>query len=383
MPNLPTYIAKITTTIIILTYFSIFFIFTIFPIYNKILAQTSTFSTFSFQLCWKLETDKTMPHELASDNESNIYLPSSGGEIESINSKTGMQNWKIELGGKITVSPIIDEKNLYLVSRSEKKTVIRSLSKSFGITNWQTNFDFSEDVFLVKDNNKLILASKIGKIFALDKITGAVIWNKNLEQKLSTAPILFKNQIVFGVINKKIFFILSTDGTILDELNVPFFPSIIFKVKDNFLFWGDYRGNIYFYNLTTRKIIWKIRSGAEISNISISQQQLIISSLDNFIFLISIEKGKLIWKKRFNGRLLFSSIITNSTTADKYIIVITIALETADVINIKNGKLVNQLFIGNNNYSINKPLFLDGLLIFPTIRGLIAFTDSNTKCLSR
>lgn len=365
MPDLQIYIAKIAATIFILTYFLF-----------ETTAQENNGLTSPFKLCWELKRDNMTSYNLASDNEGNIYLSLLNGKVESINLQTGERKWESEIGGEIISLLLSDGKNIYVVSKIKSKIFLSSLSKNLGITIWQSGFDLDEDLFFVRDNKKLVICSKSGKIFVINKDSGVVIWSRNIEQKLSTTPILFENSIIFGTVSKKIFFFSIENGDIFSQLDVPFPPNIVSIVNDKYLFWGDYRGNIFLSNLITKKIVWKMRGGAEISDISALPQGLLISSLDNFIYLISAKKGKLIWKRRFDGRLLFNPIIVGN-----YMIVITSASESVNIIDVESGRLVNQFVIENDSYFINAPLVFDDLLVIPTVKGVVGLTNSASGCI--
>ncbi len=184
MRNLPTHKAKIVHTIII---------FTCILFYIEITAQQSNDLTSHLKQCWELTTDKMTLLGLASDNESKFtfYLPLLNGEIESINSTTGKKNWGSEFGGEIILPPFSDNKSVYILSKINTKTLLYSLSKELGITNWQTEFDFNDEFFLAEANNKLILLSRHGTLSVLNKDNGTLIWSRKLEQELSSTPILF------------------------------------------------------------------------------------------------------------------------------------------------------------------------------------------------
>lgn len=375
MPNLPTFPAKIAVTIlavIILIYF---------VGKTETFAQKNAEPSSPFKQCWELtinQTNQTNLPNIASDNKSNIYLSLSNGIIESIDSKSGEKNWKSELGGEIISPFLVDNKNVYVISQIKTNIFVRSLSKNFGITTWQTNFDvidFSEGLFFVKDNNYLVIGGKNGKFFVIDKNNGTIIWSRNLELKLLSAPVLSKNRIIFGTTNNKIFFLSIVDGNILFQFTTVFSPYIVAVIEDRYLFWDDHKGNTYLTDLITKRVRWKIRSGAEVSNIYVTQTGLLISSLDNFIYLISLEKGKLIWKKRFEGRLSFSPLVNNR------IIIITFASRFIHIVDIKTGRLVNWFVVQEDSQLINKLLVLDDLFVFLTLKGLIGITDARNGCV--
>jgi hypothetical protein len=54
---------------------------------------------------------------------------------------------------------------------------------------------------------------------------------------------------------------------------------------------------------------WKLRNGAEISSVTPTAEGLLISSFDNFIYLISENGGKPLWKKRLSGRITAAPLI--------------------------------------------------------------------------
>lgn len=368
MLNLPTYITRIFVTIIISVYFLSSF---------ETLGQENNIPPSLFKQCWKLETDKITPYEIGSDNKGHIYLPLVDGKIVSIDLITGIKIWESDFGSQIISPPLSDEKSIYIISKTGARILLRSLSKDFGITNWTVNLDFKGEVFFIKSNDKLVISSKDGKFTVVDKNSGELVWSKSFEQELSSTPILLGSWIVFGTISKKIFFYSIESGSLLSQFKTSTSPTIIFAIRNKYLFWGDYNGNAYLSDLKIKKIFWKVRSGAEILSILLTRQGVLISSLDNFIYLVSIETGKFIWKRRLNGRLSFNSIIV-----DKYLITVTFASEVVDVISIETGKLLNQFIIEDGNYFINKPLLSNDLFIFPTIKGLVAFANEKTRCPS-
>lgn len=392
MLNLRIYRAKVAKSIISIT------ILTHFLFYAEISSQKIPDLTSPLRSCWKFETDKMTPTNLASDNEENIsssislsdkkneqskqnkqniYLSLLGGKLESINFKTGKKSWESELGGEIILTPIIYKESIYVTSKIKEKIYIRSLSRNSGVTNWQASFNFSNNIFLLKAVDKLIILDKDGEISAINPDNGAVLWNNKSKIAFSTPPFVFENQIVVGNIDKKVLFYSIENGSILAKLNVSTIPSLTSIINNRYLFWSNYKGNAYLIDLIPKKTIWKFRSGAEISHITVTGQGILISSLDNFIYFVSVDKGKLLWKKRFDGRLLFNPVII-----DKYAIVITSSSNLADIIDIESSKIINQIVIEENNYFTNMPLISDNLFVFPTINGLIAFTNSKVECIS-
>ncbi len=336
--------------------------------------EKSDYHISPFRQCWKIETGKIIAANLASDNESNILLTLLGGKLESVNSYSGEKNWESELGGEIILKPFIDKENVFVTTRTKDEITIRSVSRHSGITNWQSSLDYTEQFFVTVSLNSLIVISKNGEVLTLDINDGQLLSNYNTKLKFSTSPVIVGDRIIAGTTNNTIVF-LSIKSREFQEFKVQNSPHLVSVVDDKYLFWNDYKGNSYLVDLLTRKIIWKFRSGAEVSNVISTKDSLLISSLDNFAYLISIVKGKLLWKKRFSERFTISSYITEIQA------IITIPdANSAYVIDLEDGRIVNQVTSEENNNFVSAPFLFGKLIIYPTVRGLVAFTDSKTKC---
>ena len=327
-----------------------------------------------FRQCWKIETGKIIPANLASDNENNILLSLLGGKLESVSSRSGKKSWESELGGEIILKPFISKESIFVTTRTKDNITVRSISRDSGITNWQSSLDYTEQFFVTVLLNSLIVISKHGEILTLDINDGQLLSNYKTKLKFSTSPVIIGDQIIAGTTNNTIVF-LSIKSREFQELKVQNSPHLVSIVSNKYLFWNDYRGNSYLVDLLTRKTIWKFRSGAEISNVISTKDSLLISSLDNFVYLVSIRKGKLLWKRRFSERFTTSFYITETQA------IITIPdANSAYIIDLEDGRTVNQVTTEENNSFADAPIIFGKLIIYPTARGLVAFTDSKTSC---
>ena len=350
-------------------------ILTFLLFFYEMAAQEFSAQTSPFLKCWEYNTKNINLPDIASDNVS-IYIPFSNGRIESINPKTKKKNWETDLGGEIIQPPLPDDSSILILTRKSANVFLTSLGKTLGVTDWQTGFDFNDEAYILNNKDILFVGSKGGKLFAVKKESGHIIWRRNLGFEITAEPLIFENKIVIGSKSRRIIFYSIDGGEISYEMVIPYPPNIISIVKNKYLFWGDNKGNIYLSDLLTKKIVWKIRSGAEISHVNDTPQGILIASLDNFLYLVSLDKGRIIWKKRFDGRLLFSSIIKGG-----YVLSAAFGSQSAAVIDIDNGRIVDQFFIEDGNYFTDAPRVLDDLLVFPTVKGIIAFSNSATVCV--
>lgn len=361
-----------TTKLLAVTIICLFF-FT-----YQTLSQPSEPANPSFRLCWTFQTDQLDSINSASDNDSNSYHVLLGGKIISITSNDGIINWESVLGGKINAQPLITRNSLIISSTTNNKTLISSLNTKSGLTSWQTKLEFTGNNYLLEMDSSLLVISEKGNIFALNNENGKLIWNKEINADLSSNPMIFEDQLVFGIKNKQIIILSIKDGKYILKKKVSANPKIALIVDKDKVFWSDFAGNTYLLNLSTNVILWKFRSGAEISQVVATKDAFIIASFDNFIYKVLLSNGKLRWKKRFDGRLLLSLdekknniIIYISNTGPFYIL------------DIEYGKIINQLLIAEESFILNKPLTINNSIIVSTVKGLNSYKNSTEPCLSK
>ena len=144
-------------------------------------AQTDE-APFSLKKCWEYPTSDLIGRGLVSD-VSKVYLSEVGARLEAVSINDGKKLCFSDLGGEIVSNIAERETAVFVVSRSNEaaaskrsKTVLRSLSKETGITNWVTELEDAAIVYLGISNQTLIAVSDSGNIAAVDAGSGAVRW---------------------------------------------------------------------------------------------------------------------------------------------------------------------------------------------------------------
>ncbi len=369
---------------------------------NSVSAQESAeMLTLPFKQCWSFQT-KVNDNNIASDNEDGILVPTSDGKLFALDLKSGEKLWETELGGEV-VSELVDDeskKNIYVATKSfstqkendgkkpdsfssnQNNTVsikLRALDKTTGITNWQTSLSTGtsdkQKIFIFVYEHKIIVADQNGNITALSEINGETLWT--FPQSLELNNIYFDSQNKYFVILSKngIVVTMTESGKIVfrKETNSTLTAAYLFSESDLIL--GNKKGEIFAIDIKTKKHLWKSRAGAEISNLSFTPKGILATSLDNFIYLIAPESGKVIWKRRLEGRLVIEPYLF-----DNSVIVMTLGSPKATILDLSEGKPVNQIFLHTDNYFINRPIFKSNLIVFPTADGIFTYTNPDGKC---
>jgi len=373
-------------------FFCLTFILVAFFSPSKTFAQKTDNLTASKSICWNSNDKNIGRNHIASDKEA-IFVAYLNGYLASINIKTGIKNWTANLGGEIVSDPLIDKYDntkVYIatkplvpvdkqtvVNKISDGTVIRSINKVTGITNWKIDIKTTEEVFLYDNGESLIIISKDGKVLALNKLSVQPIWEISFGDTLTTVPFFSENSVTVTFANKIVSVSLK-DASIYFQTELLSPATSLFGHLREKVFWGDEYGKVFRLNSFYKRSkanLWKFQNGAKISRIILTTKGLLLTSLDNFVYLISAEKGRLIWKKRLAGRITLDPLVNG-----EFVILSSSSNSEASVLDLNTGKIINQISLAEGNFFLSPPVLTDSLLIFATAKGIFAFKDSFVAC---
>src|SRR4029453_3703355 len=109
-----------------LTAISLFALTTVLPVSfaqtsDKINAHSSPSDPVDFSqpltISWRYDSNSTLNLTPAFDVER-IYLPLAGGTVVSLMAASGQLNWRSEMGGELSASPIADQRAVYVASET-------------------------------------------------------------------------------------------------------------------------------------------------------------------------------------------------------------------------------------------------------------------------
>lgn len=345
--------------------------------------------TLGFQNCWMFPAIIASDVGFASDKVNDLYINLTTGGMIAIDIKTGRKRWETELGGDVIPVPVINSDSIYTAARyiggqsknifqnenKNESTILRALDKTTGVTRWETKLEAVDQLYLSIFKNYIISVGDNGQIDAVDKIDGKIVWRKKLNVKLSAPPLVNDADLFLGTADKRILKVSPVDGQIMQQSETLAPPTVIIENTDkNKLIVGDRKGNLLLMskesNKKTKTIEWRVRIGAEISSATITGEGLLISSFDNFIYLISEDDGKLFWKKRFSGRIIAAPLIAND-----YFIVGATDESNAYVAELKSGRSLNKISLEDDNFFSGSSMIAANLLIYSTLKGVLGFSS--------
>lgn len=332
--------------------------------------------------CWEFQNNQMTNLNIASDNNQTLFLFNKNNEIQAISTVVGKPIWTTKIGGVPTSQMMFNQSKLISLIQYIKKenndvnnsfNQLTEFTLNSGIISSKLIINSAEQNFYITKNNfDKILTNNKGAIVYIDS-KQQIIWTQKLNTTIPFSPIQASQKLILGTSNKTIIIISINNGTIEKQINLQAVPSSInLDAIHKTVYVGDSEGNLYSFDLDKQNLLnWKIKIGGEITSISLSNDKILISSNDNFVYLLSNLNGKKIWKKRLAGRIIgktmldenFATFLTNSSNS-------------FEIISLKNGKTSNKILLEDDLYFVSEPLLVDNKLIIPTQKGILAYSPN-------
>ena len=334
--------------------------------------------------CWAYGGENGLSKIIASDNESNIILTIDNYSIISLNPNSKLENWKAASGGKLESDAIVDGNNLFYITYFEnedrqKTYTLNSISLKTGLTNWQIKLKSYSEINLKQSDNKDLLFITTGdnSLSAIKKSNGERIWTKEFSGLFVSIEASSKTDGLNILLDDRLLKVSAKNGEAFKENKLKKNRISSSIVKENYLLLGYTTGELTKINTENNKseTDWKIKTGAGISGLVEYRDEVLTTSLDNFIYLFSNDNGKLKWKKRVAGRINIEPQIFGTFAA-----VINSGDNSTTVVDLRDGKSINQIQLEQNNFFSGRSLLTDTYFILQTSRGIYFFVNTDAVC---
>ncbi len=307
---------------------------------------------------------------LASDGDR-VYVGTLNGTIMALEATTLEVAWRAELGGEFASDVLVLEIGIAVVTNSAltdanpQSSTLRLISKETGITGWSLKLPSAERFYLGKINGSIATIGREGSITLADRATGQIRWQTGSFGKLSTKPAFSEESVVFGTSDKVLFVISAKDGSIVSRQSAEMTPTSVTFSKDAGFTAGDERGNVSLFGSSNTKTVWRFKSGAAVTSVTATDEGILVSSLDNFVYFISDYNGDVIWKRRLSGRVIDGGLIVGG-----YLVVLIYGENSTYVVDVKTGKVGDAMPASDRDFVSRVPVFVRDK------RFAIATTDS-------
>jgi outer membrane protein assembly factor BamB len=325
---------------------------------------------------WQYDSDRTLNLTPATDGER-IYLPLAEGILVSLRATDGQLFWKTEIGGELSSSPIADERAVYIASKQggtpgkEPRALgaIRALGREAGVTLWMRTFQFPMQGGLAVNQTSLFGAGSDGRVYALDKQTGKFIWVTQHFSPFASRPAISGSRLYIGNDDGTLFSLDQATGKQLWRYRTRGAVRGRVAVAEGMVYFGSADGFVYAVDEMNGRLRWKARTGAGVQAVVSVPGGLLVASLDNFVYLLSLNRGDRLWKRQLAGRLAAEPL-----TAPDGALFTPLSGDTGIVLDLRDGKQLNSLPIGEDNSTTASPIIAGNILFVTTRHGLLAFS---------
>lgn len=328
-------------------------------------------------LRWEFKSDETINLTPATEGER-IYLPLSAGSLVSLSTSDGQLIWKMEIGGELSSSPVADERAVYVASEArleeDSKTpratgALRALGREGGITQWMRTLPKPVRGALAMNRTAIFGGASDGRVYAVRKSTGDILWLTQFSVVFNSQPAAIGSRLYLG----------SEEGTLyaLDQATGK--PLWRYRTRgairgrpvaaDGILYFGSADGYVYAVYESTGRLRWRTRTGAAVQAVAIAGDGLLATSLDNFVYYLSLPKGARLWKHQLAGR-----IPAQPLTANDGALFIPLSGDAGVVLDLRDGKQINLLPLGEESSVAASPITAGKLILVTTRHGLLAFS---------
>jgi outer membrane protein assembly factor BamB len=325
-------------------------------------------------VAWRYGSNLTVNLTPAFDKER-VYLPLAGGTIVSLKAADGQLNWISEMGGELSASPAADESGVYVASETGKPEegarratgALRALGRGAGVTQWMRTLAMPLRGALTLSAGKLIAGSEDWKVYAFDSKTGELIWTYNYGAPFKGQPVVADGRVYVG----------SEDGNLLalEESSGKF----LWRYKSKgpvrgpvangrgIIYFGSGDAYLYAVNAEAGKLIWRKRTGAGVESVVRIGDDLLVASLDNFVYKFSLTGARL-WKRQLSGRISSQPLIANEGA-----LFTPLASSSGIVLGIRDGRQVNVLPVGEEITTSAASIAVGDTVFLTSEHGLLAF----------
>lgn len=275
-------------------------------------------------------------------NRDSIYVGSTNGVLSSYVSRDLAPEWRLELGGEfgsdilaLDDGPVVVTNPIRSGQPAADEATIRLIAGKTGVTSWAAKLPFSEKYYLGRSTAGIAIISREGLVTILEQ-SGQLV-SRNGPYGIVTAKPVFKaGRIAFGTGNKQLIVISGQSGGSVTKIALGMIPrAVAFSKKDDLIVGGE-RGNLEHVELESGGASWKFKTGAAVSSIVNTDEGILVTSLDNFVYLISDYNGNVIWKRRLSGRILDGGL-----SLAGYFVVLINGENSGYALDLANGKIAD------------------------------------------
>jgi len=245
-------------------------------------------------LKWKFETGGHVSSPILS--EGILYFGSDDSHLYALDSKTGKEKWKFEVGSYTSVkSPISSEGTVYF---GASDYFLYALDSQTGKEKWKFEAGRTINSSPILSNGVLYFGSDDCHVYALDSQTGKEKWKFKTGDYVVCSPVVSDGIVYFGSQDCYLYAIDSQTGKEKWKFKTGDYVNSSPILSNGVLYFGSDDYHLYALDSQTGKEKWKCETGGYIfgSSPAISEGIVYFGASDNYLYALDSQTGKEKWK---------------------------------------------------------------------------------------
>jgi eukaryotic-like serine/threonine-protein kinase len=333
---------------------------------------------------WRYDSNLTLNLTPAFDAER-IYLPLAGGTVVSLRARDGQLNWRSEMGGELSASPVADDVAVYVASEIGPEGgesgvgvrraggTLRALGREGGVTQWMRTLAMPLRGSLTISGNKLFAGGIDGRFHAFDKSNGEILWSLPYGGRFNCHPVTVAGKVYAGNDDGNLLAIEEATGKLLWSYRTRGSVHGPVAIGNDTVYFGSGDGYVYAVRSTNGRLLWRKRTGAGVESVALVDNALLVASLDNFVYRFSLN-GKRAWKRQLPGR-----ISAQPLTAEDGALFTPLSSPAGVVLGLRDGRQVNSLPTGEEITTSASPIAVGDAVLLTTEHGFLAFAQPQER----
>jgi outer membrane protein assembly factor BamB len=329
---------------------------------------------------WRYQSNLTLNLTPGVDADR-VYLPLAGGIVVSLQAANGQLNWRSEMGGELSASPAADGRGVYVASETGKAEsgtrratgALRAVGREGGVTQWMRTLAVPLRGSLTLVNGKLFAGGDDGKIYVFDSTNGAARWSYDYGSPFNCQPVVSDGRVYVGSENGDLLALDEATGKLLWHYRTKGPVRGPVANGNDIVYFGSGDGYVYAVNAASGRLIWRKRTGAGVQAVVRVAEDLLVASLDNFVYKFSLTGARL-WKRQLPGRIAAQPLITGGDA-----LFTPLSSSAGVVLELREGRPVNSLPVGEEITTSASPIAVGDVVLLTTEHGLLAFTPPRER----
>lgn len=331
---------------------------------------------------WQYKTEGTTNFTPAIDGER-VYLPLDKGSVVGVWLSDGGLAWRSDIGGVISASPVADSRNVYVASETlpsvkspflQATGVLRALSRQSGLTTWMRMLPFPVKGVINLNSDSLFVTTAEGRLYAIKKENGEIKWVKYNSSPFGFQHVLSGDDIYISDVQGDILALELEEGRTIWRYRTRRPLRAPVAVFENMIYAGTADGYAYGIERVTGRLKWRVRMGAAVQAVLAEGKCVLATSLDNFVYCLSPQRGAKLWKRQLAGRVAAPPLVLNDS-----VLLAPLAGDECVILSLEDGKKTNSIYVGEDNNTEAAPLIRADTLLITTREGLLAFTNREVE----